>query len=71
MRVTPWHAPIPLVSCQMNLDEANKKLSDYAGVIDSLNKKVPEMGAGKNIDDLEERIEEMEGKLKKRPKPTT
>lgn len=64
---------------QMKLDEANKKLSDYAGIIDSLNKKVSEMEAGmnkairagKNIDDLEERIEEMEGKLKKRPKTTT
>lgn len=64
---------------QMKLDEANKKLSDYAGIIDSLNKKVSEMEsgmnkairAGKNIDDLEERIEEMESKIKKKLKENT
>jgi len=64
---------------QMKLDDANKKLSDYASIIDSLNKKVTEMEAGmnkairagKNIDDLEERIEEMEGKLKKKLKENT
>lgn len=64
---------------QMKLDDANKKLSDYASIIDSLNKKVTEMEAGmnkairagKNIDDLEERIEEMEGKLKKKTKEKT
>ena len=61
---------------QMKLDEANRKLSDYANLIDSLNKKVTDMEAGmnkairagKNIDDLEERIEEMEDKLKKKMK---
>jgi hypothetical protein len=45
-----------------------------ANLIDSLNKKVTDMEAGmnkairagKNIDDLEERIEEMEDKLKKK-----
>jgi peptidoglycan hydrolase CwlO-like protein len=60
----------------MKLDEANRKLSDYANLIDSLNKKVTDMEvgmnkairAGKNIDDLEERIEEMEDKLKKKMK---
>jgi len=64
---------------QMKLDDANKKLSDYSSIIDSLNKKVTEMEvgmnkairAGKNIDDLEERIEEMEGKLKKKLKENT
>lgn len=61
---------------QMKLDDANKKLSDYAAIVDSLNKKVLEMEAGmnkairagKNVDDLEERIEEMEDKLKKKLK---
>jgi peptidoglycan hydrolase CwlO-like protein len=60
----------------MKLDEANRNLSDYANLIDSLNKKVTDMEAGmnkairagKNIDDLEERIEEMEDKLKKKMK---
>lgn len=61
---------------QMKLDDATKKLNDYAALVDTLNKKVSDMEtgmnkairAGKNIDDLEERIEEMEDKMKKKTK---
>lgn len=64
---------------QMKLDETSKKLSDALTVVDMLRTKVIELEggmnkairAGKNIDDLEERIEEIESKVKKRLKENT
>jgi hypothetical protein len=64
---------------QMKLDDTAKRLSDALAVVDTLKAKVVELEggmnkairAGKNIDDLEERIEEMESKIKKKLKETS